>query len=193
MSRKGPQWERDFCRSLSLWFSGGDPDADWFWRTAGSGGRATSRRKKGKSAGRHCGDVCAIAPEGEPLLRVFSVELKRGYNRCTIQDLLDAPARGALKGVKQEYEKWLAQAEASRGAAGALYWLIVHKRDGREPLVLTSPDFVHRLLFAGYSWRGAGGKIEAKHPERGAVVAATLGDFFENVSPEGVRALSESC
>jgi len=48
-SRKGSTWERIVCRRLSLWISDGD-DEDVFWRTHGSGGRATRRGKmRGKS------------------------------------------------------------------------------------------------------------------------------------------------
>ena len=40
--KKGPKFERDFCKRLSLWSSSG-MDEDVFWRTPGSGARATTK------------------------------------------------------------------------------------------------------------------------------------------------------
>lgn len=129
-SAKGSAFERSICRQLSLWWSEGQDD-NLFWRTSQSGGRATTRAKAGKRADKHCGDICALDHVGAPLLRVISWELKRGYGKATIHDLLDRPT----KAKQQVYEEWIAKADRDRRRAGALYWAIIHQRDRREPIM----------------------------------------------------------
>lgn len=73
--QKGSAFERKICVRLSKWVSGGK-DADLFWRSAMSGGRATVSRKKGVKLSRQAGDICAVAPEGHVLTNIFYVELK---------------------------------------------------------------------------------------------------------------------
>jgi hypothetical protein len=128
---KGSRFERWFCKELSLWWTENARD-DVFWRTAGSGGRATNRGKKGhKTAGAY-GDIAATDSCGEPLLRFFTFELKRGYQKDTVHDLLDRPEKAAL----QTYEKWILQAEESAKLAGSKGWAIITCRDRREPMIL---------------------------------------------------------
>lgn len=79
-SKKGGAFERDMCRTLSLWFSYGKRD-DIFWRTAGSGARATVRMKQGKMTADSAGDISAIHPSGKALTRLCIFELKRGYSQ----------------------------------------------------------------------------------------------------------------
>lgn len=131
-SKKGPQWERDFAVQLSLWWTNGESDQE-FWRTAGSGARATTRGKKGLKTKAHNGDILAVDEVGKPLTDYFSIELKRGYSKNSIQDLLDAPIK---KPITQEYEKWIEQAKRSAENAGSVTWMIVVRRDRREPLVM---------------------------------------------------------
>jgi len=73
--QKGSAFERDICKRLSLWVSGG-VDQDLFWRSAMSGGRATLARKKGVTLNRQAGDICAVAPEGHALTNKFYLECK---------------------------------------------------------------------------------------------------------------------
>ena len=80
-SKKGSKFERDMCKLLSLWFSHGKRD-DIFWRTAGSGARATVRMKnQGKMTADSAGDICAIHESAKPLTRKCIFELKRGYSQ----------------------------------------------------------------------------------------------------------------
>jgi len=73
LSQKGPNFERSFCKNLSLWVTSGK-DENIFWRSVGSGGRATR-----KQLSVHLGDV-ACFPEkvatGQWFLDLFVVELK---------------------------------------------------------------------------------------------------------------------
>lgn len=44
---KGSVFEREICKALGRWWTDGERD-DIFWRTAGSGARATCRLERGK-------------------------------------------------------------------------------------------------------------------------------------------------
>lgn len=138
---KGQSFERLVCKQLSLWISNGESD-DHLWRTAASGGRATNRHTKGKSTKNAAGDICATTPEGAAFLKIFAVELKCGYSKFSLFDLLDKPA----KAVKQNHEKWCEQAEKSRQQSGSVYWMIISKRNKREPVV-SMPFLAYQYLY----------------------------------------------
>lgn len=145
---KGSKFERDICKTLSLWWSRDFPSGpreDIFWRTAGSGGRATNRSKKGKTTKNAYGDICALDPIGQPFLDVFAIELKKGYSSETLHALLDAPEHAA----KQTYLKWIEQAEQSRKDSGALHWLLITQRDRRQAIVTLNTDGYSALLNHG--------------------------------------------
>ncbi len=72
---KGSAFERDTCKKLSLWVSGGT-HTDLFWRSAMSGGRATVGRKSGKTLTHQAGDISAVHPDGHQLTDVYYVECK---------------------------------------------------------------------------------------------------------------------
>ena len=126
---KGSQFERDICRQLSLWLTNGASDSV-FWRTSNSGGRATTRSKKGKTTENQYGDICAIEEIGKKFLRLFTVEIKRGYNKHTVQDLFDLEDPS-----KSMYASWIEQAKESARLADT-YWMIIIKRDRRQTVVL---------------------------------------------------------
>ena len=128
-SSKGGAFERAVAKQLSLWWSDGEAD-DWFWRTAGSGGRATNRAKKGKATVNSEGDICAQTGEAQKLLNDFVIEIKRGYNTVTVSDLLDNKGGEMLKFIEQ--------ARRSASIAGARHWAVFHKRDRRQTLVITN-------------------------------------------------------
>lgn len=131
---KGSTFERWFCRRLTTWWTKDDESDVLWWRTSQSGGRATARLKKGKETIRaHCGDISAVHEQGRSLTDLITFELKRGYAKATIHDLLDAGAGAA----EQTYAAWIAQAAASAAAANTPYWMVVHQRPRREPLILT--------------------------------------------------------
>lgn len=145
MGQKGSQFERDMCRLFSRWVSGGDRD-DLFWRTSQSGGRATACSRRGaalKSKGFY-GDM-SLADADHPTAKLFtdnvSVEFKRGYNRASIQDIIDLPAKAATRTM----EYFLEQAARDAEASGRL-WMLVWKRDSRDPIVVLPPNFRASLL-----------------------------------------------
>lgn len=122
---KGRQFERDICRQLSLWWTEGARD-DIFWRTAASGARHTQRKKRGVSTHGQAGDVAATDPLGAPFLEKYHVEIKKGYNRCSVQDLLDQPSGGQVR-------EWLVKAAQE---AVMKKVLIIWKRDRRETIAI---------------------------------------------------------
>ena len=106
-SGKGSGFEREVCKKLSLWLTGGRTD-EGLWRTSQSGGRATMRRRGGKRAETHAGDIAGTTPEGEALCRHLCFELKTGYGRWSAQDTLDATQKGRCvfaKFVEQAVEQ----------------------------------------------------------------------------------------
>ena len=137
---KGASWERQISNVLSHWWTG-DPDAGVFWRTANSGGRATVRTRKGRKTPNHFGDLCATDPVAQPLLDLFVVEIKRGYNRATVHDLLDRSPKSAAP----VHAEWINKVNEPAKAAGVRYWRLIHKRDRREPLILLPDHFVCEL------------------------------------------------
>lgn len=84
-SGKGQNFERQIAKYLSRWITYGDRD-DVFWRSSNSGGRATVRAATGSAGGLVSGDLCAVRPEGFPLLEVFVIECKF-YKDLKLQDL----------------------------------------------------------------------------------------------------------
>ena len=85
--KKGGNNEREKAKQISRWWTEGERD-DVFWRD-NSGARATSRAKTGKSTAASYGDIVLQDPCGEALLRICTIELKRGYNSLNTLDLLD--------------------------------------------------------------------------------------------------------
>lgn len=131
---KGSVFERWVCNRLSQWWTKDleEPRSDVFWRTGGSGGRAKTRGRKEKTTYGQDGDVCATDPIGDPLIRLITIEIKRGYNKFSIADLIDKSPDSAI----QKYEEWINQAQESHFQSGSFSWAIILKRDRREALIL---------------------------------------------------------
>ena len=139
---KGATFERDISKVLSQWWSvglGGVKRDDIFWRSSQSGGRATQRAKFGKDTYGSYGDITALDPIGEPLMRFATIELKRGY-KDTPWDLLECKRTGAVR----PFEKALVQAQKSSIQSGSLGWILIGKRDRRRPVIYVERK-LHRL------------------------------------------------
>ena len=194
---KGSQFERDICKDLSLWWTIHDRD-DVFWRTPGSGARATTRMKVGLSTYGQCGDVQATDPEGVPFIEHFTVEIKRGYNKYTPIDLLDKPKGSA----PQVWEQWLWKIEKERKENNRKGWLIVQRRDKRTAQVwmdessfdqieyhprseLFCPDNVFQLSVVVRELELVKGKLRVERPSRGSLchMVGLEWDEFLNVDP----------
>lgn len=152
MAQKGQPFEREVCKLLSHWYSYGKDD-DLFWRTAGSGGRGTVRGRKGKKTRSACGDIYATDEVGKSLTELITFEIKRGYSRDTLWDLLDSPKNGA----GQRYSAWMDQAVESAANAGTPYWMIIHKRDKRRIVAVMPYQLFHQLGMLGAEFNGTMG------------------------------------
>ena len=76
---KGNQFEIQICKKLSLYLTSKERD-DLFWRSSNSGGRQTTRMKKGIETHNQSGDITATHPDGEMFMSVFTVECKNYTN-----------------------------------------------------------------------------------------------------------------
>jgi len=72
---KGSEFERVISKKLSLWLSEGEDD-DLFWRTQGSGGRHTQRKKKGKETKNQEGDITSTHPSTQMFSEKICIECK---------------------------------------------------------------------------------------------------------------------
>jgi len=195
-SRKGAAFERSLCAQLSLWWTGGDPLADLFWRSSQSGGRATTRQKKGLNASNHCGDITALHPLGSVLTDVMTLECKAGYPRASLGNLLDLPMTSA----QQPYEEWYQQAEEASARAKSFSWLIIHKRNKCEPVVTMPWRLLERLRTAGalkttpVPFMAFSTQLRVKTDGKSRLIVAKLASmhlkhFLHGVKPVHVRAV----
>jgi hypothetical protein len=73
---KGSRYERELCKRFSFWFSDGESE-DLFWRTSGSGSRATNRRRLGKNPSKFdFGDMKHETEKGKPLVEHLCWEFR---------------------------------------------------------------------------------------------------------------------
>jgi hypothetical protein len=137
--RKGSSFERRICKELSLWWSGGERD-DIFWRTAGSGARATVRGRKGQTTANSEGDLAALDPIGEPFLQVFHVEMKRGYPKgFDFLGIIDRPKSYATpKQKKDTIFGWWDKIKEETRINGKIP-LIIFQRDKSCDMVCLDP------------------------------------------------------
>jgi hypothetical protein len=85
---KGGAFENEICKQLSLWWSDGQRD-DLLRRTAGSGGKATSRWKGGKNTANEHGDISFSDEIIKPFIDRYNIECKTGYASKIKWDVLD--------------------------------------------------------------------------------------------------------
>ena len=152
---KGEDHERLLCGQWSTWWTEGLRD-DCFWRAQGSGGRATSRGKKGKTTEGQCGDIAATHPLGKPFTDFITIEMKRGYTKEPIIDFCDRPQRGATTG-RQRWDHFFEQTIKAHNMAGTYAWLIVSRRDFR-------PAWVYMPRYLARGLRGVGAMVAPPRP-----------------------------
>lgn len=143
-SMKGTPFEREICKTLSLWWTDCARD-DTFWRTSGSGARATIRSRSKKTTVGGYGDICAIDPIGRPLLDACTFELKRGYGKWSVMDMLDANDSAAV----QPFEKFVLQVMQDNTLAGSKWPIIIARRD-RRCSVIAIPRTMYQELYQFY-------------------------------------------
>ncbi len=190
---KDALFERHVAKELSLWWSGKERD-DLFWRSQTSGGRATQRFKKGlQTKGQH-GDICATDADAQAFTDRFVVEVKRGYPKNLMGDVLDK----AVQQGPKPYEVWLSKLIQTCQFAQVPHWLLIHKRDRRDALIWMPYDVFHALQCLGefepiplpccFQWFELEGP---KHTYTDIGVAGVLfEEFLRDVSPNNILKLS---
>jgi len=178
-SGKGSNFEREFSKLLSLWFSEGESDS-LFWRSSQSGGRATNREKSGLKTKGQYGDISAIVPEGQPLVDLVSIELKNGYNSAFPVTVIDKGEKGAT----QIFEGFLEQAKGDSERAEVPYWWLVHKRDRREPML-----YAPLLFWADFDQRGTYRRLPylSFRVNKMTVIGVKLSCFFGQYTPQDIH------
>jgi len=145
-----------------------------------SGGRATVRGKQGKATANQYGDITATDSIGEPLVSKVVIELKRGYKNWSVMDTLDS----ATPHTTQFY-KFLQQVLAACKLANTDYFLLICKRDRRQPIVIMSKWLAgHPLMGTSPEYRK---HIRGEVHVEGDTVhycAMLLKDFFAIYRPE---------
>jgi hypothetical protein len=131
--KKGSAFERQICKQLSFWWSNNE-DPNIFWRSQGSGGRAT----RVKSVQQY-GDVAAVDPSGKRLLETVSIELKKGYGVWSPFDAVDGPSR--------VLDAFLEQVKRDQKLAKVPYFWLIFQRNRRQVCLLTS-----LMFFKAYYW-----------------------------------------
>jgi len=187
---KGSSFEREMCRLLSSWWSCGERD-DLFWRSAGSGAMAKTRSKVGKATFGQYGDVQATDPTGQPLLDLFTIELKRGYSSETFANMLDKPAGAA----KQIWETFADQVMTDFKNAGSKSWMLISRRDRRQALIFIPLSIAMELSRAGAdikSYPHLRGTFALKNGKRIRIYLTTLDDFLRNIYPEHIKKILEN-
>lgn len=167
---KGSAYERDFCKRLSLWFSGNRRD-DIFWRSQNSGGRATQRKKTQQTTYGQSGDIQAVDPIGQPLMNLFTIELKKGYPSCH-------PSEPFITNKKNTVlEQFIRQAVTQKSAP---YWMLFHKGDRKNEMLYMSEGIARVLM-----------RASGNYPERwmtlrfsGFSVFCGTSDFLFDLKPK---------
>jgi len=203
-SKKGGQFEREFAKRLGLWWTDGDRD-DVFWRSSNSGGRATIRARSGKGTFGQAGDIAATDPIGLPLLKVMTLELKRGYPQSSVGNTLDQPTKGA----STQFELFCDQARSSAELNQSLSWTLIQKRDRKQTLLWMPRVLADELRKVGmicppFSLRLSKsikipavrkkGKLKKKaqvNPPLGRVYGMLLDSFFLDVYPDDIKEIAK--
>lgn len=159
---KGSSYERDVCRKLSLWVSGGVA-IDLFWRSAMSGGRATVAHRKGQVV-RQAGDITAVRPEGHGLTDRFFIECKH-YRKLDIEAFF-------LTGKGRLAKFWRATVREAK--KHKRHPVLIARQNRTEDLILTHPVTISHVMGSLPKER----MVRVKHPGFGHCTVWFLDDVL---------------
>ncbi len=146
-SEKGSSFERKICKEFSLWYSGhilNENRNDIFWRTSGSGARATVRSRIGLSTSDSYGDIQAIHTCGKVFTEKFLIEIKRGYsNQICVLCFIDSKNTNII-------QKWLDKATKELNISKRKEVLLIFKRDRKETCICLSKNVFDLLKVKNY-------------------------------------------
>ena len=130
--QKGGRFEGELCRLFSKWFTHGKRD-DVFYKTSGSGGRATHRQRLQKQTAFSAGDMSFTDSIGQPFIVYFLVEIKRGYNsRVVFNNLIDKDSKQMPLIVE-----WFKKANKERSQNRRKAVMLLMRRDYAKTLVVS--------------------------------------------------------
>lgn len=179
-SEKGGDFERWFCHRLSEWWSY-DKRNDLFWRTAGSGARATNRSKKNLTTVGSYGDIHNTDPSAAPLMKFTTIELKRGYKDFHPGMYFDSKKAW----VETEFWKFISQAVRSSVEAVTPFWWLVGQRDFKRAVIYFPAGMEHCMPnLTPEALKYPCIKINPPHCEE--IMGMDLEEFFDSLSPEDV-------
>ena len=181
---KGPDWERNISKRLSLWWTEDDRD-DIFWRTSGSGARATVRAKKGIKTKYQYGDLTFTDPVGKPLIDYFLIELKRGYPDLGVLLLIDGKQKVPV------LVKWWKKAEKERQFGERKAAILIIKRDFKHPIIVFACDVFSRIESFCGEWEGNIVSVYLTAIEEKLIIVP-LYPFLKYCSAENMRLFMES-
>ena len=181
---KGSTFERGIAVKISEWWTSGKR-SDIYWRSQTSGARATIRHKKNKETFGQAGDIQAVDPIGQPLMDVFTIELKKGYSEQSFFNMMEMKPTSA----QQMWEKFYLQVTGDMKKAKAVSWLLIWQRDRKEPMIYTSPKIMNLLKEAGANLRFPylKGKFALKSGKIISVFVCKLDDFLKQVKPKHIK------
>ena len=166
---KGAAFERAIAKQLSLWISGGKSQ-DLLWRSAGSGGRSTMRRKQtGKGIEYHASDIAPLHPDAAPFCDVFTLECKC-YTSIELRQVV-------YDWGKSTIAKWWAQAQRDAASVKRIPLMVV--KENLKPALLVMPVTSLNLL---HSMKGGLVYVSA-----GRVYIVGLDDMLLDVSFQQFR------
>jgi len=178
---KGSQGERETSNELSRWWSDGSRD-DIFWRTAGSGGRATSRSKVGKKTKYQYGDITFTDPIGKPLLDLMVIENKRGYSDdisvLSFVDKLDRMKDPILL-------RWYFKLQAEVRLSGRPNGVVIFQRNRRKKCIMMETDFF--VQFEQYNGHWMKNIVEILYQEDKSFSVVGFNDFLAWCPPETIK------
>lgn len=182
--QKGSSFERKIAKKLSLWWTDNQRD-DIFWRTSGSGARATSRSKKNKKTAYEYGDITFTDPIGKSLIDLFLIECKKGYSKeIDLSDFFEPRRNSKLFG-------WWSKAKEEQKEAGRRYSLLIVERNARPAFVLFDNQFL--VSREGFMSSFVDYYIELRKDfeKNGAmvdsIIVMLLNDFLKWLSPEDIK------
>ena len=178
---KGGAFERFISKTLSMWWTDGVRD-DIFWRSSSSGGRATQRATKNKTTFGQYGDIQYTDPIGKPLIDLCVIELKTGYNNQSPYDMLEKTKASCV------YYEWVGNLVEGARCGHAPYWLLIHKRDQRQPIVCMNNDLYFQLPLEDYEEIPIAYIVGAHKPF--AINCIRLGDFLTYVRPKHIKRIA---
>jgi hypothetical protein len=127
---KGGAFENEICKELGRWWSDGQRD-DIFRRTAGSGGKATSRWKGGKNTANEYGDISFSDEIGKPFIDRYNIECKTGYAskiKWDVLDIIDSKQKETI--LEKFWHQCVDDAQKSNRIP-----LLIFRRNGRQKCI----------------------------------------------------------